>query len=354
MSTLPAGVNVPSICNLVFMRRVRSRILYSQILGRATRRCDEIDKEYFRIFDAVRLYEALEDYTEMKPVSVNPKASFAQLAEELKLIEGEERLQQQIDQLLAKFQQKKRYIGDQNDPTFRYLTDDRDPEAFVELLKAGSPREIAQQLQNFHSLWPFLDKLKPLNHAILVSEHEDRLLRVERGYGQGQKPEDYLESFEQFIRENQNKIQALQIICTRPKELNRQSLRELKIELDQQGFTTQALQAAWKQVRNQDIAADIIGYIRTLAIGTSLLSHEERIKKAMDKIRASKEWNATQRKWLDRFESQLLQETVLQKENLDEGIFAERGGFARLNKIFNEELGQLLDQLNEHLYEEPA
>lgn len=294
---LTTGVNVPSICNLVFMRRVRSRILYSQILGRATRRCDEIDKEYFRIFDAVRLYEALEDYTDMKPVSVNPKASFAQLAEELKQIEGEERFQQQIDQLLAKFQQKKRYIGDRNDPTFRYLTDDRDPEAFVELLKAGSPREIAQQLQNFHSLWPFLDKLKPLNQAILVSEHEDRLLRVERGYGQGQKPEDYLESFEQFIRENQNKIQALQIICTRPKELDRQSLRELKIELDQQGFTTQALQAAWKQVRNQDIAADIIGYIRTLAIGTSLLSHEERIKKAMDKIRANKEWNATQRKW---------------------------------------------------------
>jgi hypothetical protein len=39
---------VPAITNLVFVRRVNSRILYDQMIGRATRRCDEIGKEYFR------------------------------------------------------------------------------------------------------------------------------------------------------------------------------------------------------------------------------------------------------------------------------------------------------------------
>jgi len=34
---LTTGVDVPSICNLVFMRRVKSRILYDQMIGRATR-----------------------------------------------------------------------------------------------------------------------------------------------------------------------------------------------------------------------------------------------------------------------------------------------------------------------------
>lgn len=34
---LTTGVDVPSICNLVFIRRVKSRILYEQMLGRATR-----------------------------------------------------------------------------------------------------------------------------------------------------------------------------------------------------------------------------------------------------------------------------------------------------------------------------
>jgi type I restriction enzyme R subunit len=50
---LTTGIDVPPICNLVFIRRVKSRILYEQMMGRATRRCDDIDKEVFQIFDAV-------------------------------------------------------------------------------------------------------------------------------------------------------------------------------------------------------------------------------------------------------------------------------------------------------------
>ena len=42
---LTTGVDVPSITNLVFLRRVNSRILYEQMIGRATRLCPEIGKE---------------------------------------------------------------------------------------------------------------------------------------------------------------------------------------------------------------------------------------------------------------------------------------------------------------------
>jgi type I restriction enzyme R subunit len=47
---LTTGIDVPSITNLVFLRRVKSRILYEQMLGRATRLCPDIGKETFRIF----------------------------------------------------------------------------------------------------------------------------------------------------------------------------------------------------------------------------------------------------------------------------------------------------------------
>ena len=79
---LTTGIDVPQITNLVFIRRVRSRILFEQMIGRATRLCPEINKEYFRIYDAVRVYEALEGYTQMQTVS-NPSISFAKLVEEL-------------------------------------------------------------------------------------------------------------------------------------------------------------------------------------------------------------------------------------------------------------------------------
>ncbi len=79
---LTTGIDVPSITNLVFLRRVNSRILYEQMIGRATRLCPDIGKEVFRIFDAVDLYSHLQNLTEMKPVVVNPSISFAQLVDE--------------------------------------------------------------------------------------------------------------------------------------------------------------------------------------------------------------------------------------------------------------------------------
>ena len=80
---LSTGADVPEICNLVFLRRVNSRILWEQMLGRATRLCDAIGKDSFRIFDAVQLYQALERFTEMKPVVSDPKIGFTQLVREL-------------------------------------------------------------------------------------------------------------------------------------------------------------------------------------------------------------------------------------------------------------------------------
>src|SRR5690606_30680815 len=80
---LTTGVDVPSITNLVFLRRVNSRILYEQMIGRATRQCPEIGKEVFRIFDAVDLYPHLQNLTNMKPVVVNPSTTFEQLVNEL-------------------------------------------------------------------------------------------------------------------------------------------------------------------------------------------------------------------------------------------------------------------------------
>ena len=50
---LTTGIDVPSISTLVFMRRVKSRILFEQMLGRATRLCKEIHKTHFEIYDPV-------------------------------------------------------------------------------------------------------------------------------------------------------------------------------------------------------------------------------------------------------------------------------------------------------------
>ena len=81
---LTTGIDVPQIDTLVFMRRVKSRILFEQMLGRATRLCPEIGKTHFEIYDAVGVYESLEPVSEMKLVVVNPTENFSSLLEKLK------------------------------------------------------------------------------------------------------------------------------------------------------------------------------------------------------------------------------------------------------------------------------
>src|SRR5690606_20064301 len=104
---LTTGIDVPKICNLVFLRRIRSRVLYEQMLGRATRLCPEIGKETFLIYDAVALYEALQPVTSMKPVVARPQVSFRDLVREIQEVSDEEARQAALDQLIAKLQRKK-------------------------------------------------------------------------------------------------------------------------------------------------------------------------------------------------------------------------------------------------------
>lgn len=80
---LTTGIDVPRICHLVFMRRVRSRILYEQMIGRATRRCDEIGKTVFKIYDPVDIYAALQEVSTMKPLVKDPNVTLDQLVDEL-------------------------------------------------------------------------------------------------------------------------------------------------------------------------------------------------------------------------------------------------------------------------------
>ncbi len=48
---LSTGVDIPALEFIVFLRPVKSRILWEQMLGRGTRRCNDINKTKFVVFD---------------------------------------------------------------------------------------------------------------------------------------------------------------------------------------------------------------------------------------------------------------------------------------------------------------
>ncbi len=259
---LTTGIDVPKICNLVFLRRVSSRILFDQMLGRATRLCDEIRKESFRIFDAVRIYEALEKVTAMQPVVVNPTLSFMQLAEELATARNDEERALIRDQLVAKLQRKKRHLRDDQLQDFEALAG-MPPDAFLRQLRTMSLEAVADWFLNNQQLGEIIDR-KGLSQKAptFVSSHADSLLGAEHGYGNGAKPGDYIKEFAEFVKSHGNEIPALLTVVTRPRELTRKQLRELRIALDQAGFSETNLATAWRDLTNEEIAAGIVGYIR--------------------------------------------------------------------------------------------
>lgn len=124
----------------------------------------------------------------------------------------------------------------------------------------------------------------------------------------------------------------------------------MKLILDEQGFNEISLNTAWKSAKNVDIATDIIAYIRTLSMGVDLVTPKERVKNAISKIKSSRPWNVHQLKWIDRFEKQLLAETILTKKDLDLKPFLDEGGFKRIDKIFENKLEDLIAELNNDLY----
>src|SRR6056297_646990 len=346
---LTTGIDVPKLCNLVFMRRVGSRILYEQMIGRATRLCPEIGKEDFKIFDAVRVHEALKDYTQMKPV-VNPSTTFTQLVNELDDIDSEERLKTQGDQLIAKLHRKRRKIEAESLEEFIYMAGGKEPKAVIKAIQEASAQEIKAIIKEFKGLWNYLDtKVYRPKHQ-LVSDHRDEYLGTERDYGTAKKTEDYIVNFKKFLEENKNQIAALKVIVSKPSSLDRKSLKELRLLLDSKGYNAKTLNAAWRDLKNQDIAADIIAYIRTLTLDVDLVSHQERVNRAFEKVNTMKSWNKIQKKWLDRFQKQLLAETILTKEDLDKEPFRSEGGYNRINKQFEQQLDDVLKTINDNLY----
>jgi len=351
---LTTGIDVPEITTLVFMRRVKSRILFEQMLGRATRLCPKIHKTHFEIYDPVGVYDSLEPVNTMKPVVANPTTTFTQLLDGLEEVEEKDVVQAQINQILAKLQRKKRRMGEKTMEQFISMTDGMDPTQFIAEIEKQSPEDAKKRLLAYRDMFEYIQQTSADGrNPVVISDEEDELTKHTRGYGNSDKPEDYLDAFSEYVKTHMNEIAALSIVCTRPKDLTRDALKALRLTLDREGFTTQQLNTAISELTNEEIAADIISLIRRYAIGSSLISHEARIRRAVDKLKKAHHFSKQEMSWIGRMEKYLMEESVLNVQVFDEDSrFKSNGGFEKINKIFQNQLENIVLELNEYLYDD--
>jgi type I restriction enzyme R subunit len=350
---LTTGIDVPSISNLVFLRRVNSRILFEQMLGRATRLCPAIGKGPFRIYDAVDIYKQLENVNTMKPVVTNVDISFSQLQQEMQH-DAEPALQDLArKQFIAKLQVKKNHLSDAQASQFATIVG-QSPADFAKTLKTLPLADVAAWLAQHPGLGELLDrKVKGAggnSQPLVISGHADEVLEITTGYGAGQKPDDYLQAFNAFINANSNRMVALQTVVQRPWELTRQSLKELAVELERNHFREQDLQTAWHEVTSEQIAARIVGFIRQAALGEALIPWEQRVDQALANMLTRQAWKTPQQQWLELIAKQMKANIIVDEAALNQGVFKNQGGIQRANKLFEQPVGEVLQQFNRALW----
>jgi type I restriction enzyme R subunit len=375
---LTTGIDVRSICNLVFLRKVRSRILYEQMKGRATRLCPEVGKSNFRIFDAVDLYSSLEPYDTMKAVVVRPDVTLQTLVTEISddntydLTESNGKFfaQNSHEQLVSKLQRvitqadyqrnRDRDIDQQVSRLDERLKNVArcDFSGFAKTALTDGPKVSAQyfaQLPNFVEQIENLKRsLNALRDRPIFSDVPDEVIGTDILYGQHNNADDFLDAFDHMVASNVNKLPALDAVVNRPRDLTRKGLVELQEWFDANYFDESALQAAWKRKTTQDIAAKLVGHIRRAAIGNALLPFGVRVDHALEKIKNENDWNPVQIKWLDRLASSIKDKVVLDDDVYKIGNYKREGGKRMLEEALNGELDDILHKFSEYIWDELA
>ena len=348
---LTTGIDVPSICNLVFMRKINSRILFEQMLGRATRPCPKIRKTHFNIFDAAKVMEDIGEPSTMKSVYVSK--TMAELLEDL-FRPSETSKQVTKDSILAKLQRKNNSLTEEQKFKISEYLSGGNLKTYVKELKNCTEEAFIKRCRQDYDFLLWVDSLKPLKSSIYHSDKEDTLLATTRGYGKTDRPEDYLESFATFVNENKDRIEAIRIACTKPSDMTRAQLRELKLIFDKESFSETNLNKAMSTLKNEEIVADIISYIRQAVLKTPVMNHEDRVKTAFAKLTAAHKFSKMQLDMLDKIKTYMLHESILNRETFEAPAFKIDGGFARFDKKFDGKLVDLIRELNKYIYEGAA
>ena len=348
---LSTGVDIPALEFIVFLRPVKSRILWEQMLGRGTRLCPDINKSKFVVFDCfdgtlIQYFRNVSSF-DIEPPRQNP----------LTLTEVIENIWQNVDRdyhvrILAK----------------RLLRIDKDMNAdartqFAAWIPEGDMGRFAKELpqrlkQDFTGTMkllrnPDFQKLlleypRAKRTFLTTLEEKDVVTsqKLER-YGKFDNAEDYLDAFSAFVKANADKVAALSVLLQHPRDWRPAVMDELRRTFNQNGFELEKLQHAHR-AKGFKALADVISIVKHASAQQSpLLTAEERVNGAIDKFLSAHNLTTEQTQWLSLVREHLVRNLSMDEEDFDLTPLLEmRGGKAKAKRVFGE-LQTLVVELNE-------
>jgi type I restriction enzyme R subunit len=411
---IATGTDIKPLEALLFMRAVRSRVLFEQMLGRGTRIISETDfqavtttpnahKTRFVIVDAVGVteQELIDTGTVERKRSVPLKSLLdavalgavdddvlGSLARRLGLLE--KRLstaqRQEVENMLdiptaperfTTLQALSNALLDAIDPDRiqeRAVRDGADPTAGLTEQETEAARQKLVQraivpLEASPNLRSFL-----LEREILIDETSlDEVLLTEFDRDATTYARQLVESFQQFIQQHKDEITALQILFSRPyaqRHLDFAQVRQLAEHLNQdlKGsdplYMTETLWRAYQQLEKDHVRGagerrvltDLVSLVRHAALDKELVPFPERVEQHYQEwlgvqANSGRQYTPQERWWLDEIARHIGINVSINVEDLNYYGFQNRGGQVAALRLFGAKLPVLLEELNSALSE---
>jgi type I restriction enzyme R subunit len=347
---LSTGVDIPAIENILFVRPVKSYVLLWQMMGRGTRKCPEINKTHFTIFDCAGIMEAFKD-KDPKFDEIYQASQARDIREIIKQLKLKFRIEENVQLLAKKLNRISKEIDPETTPRLAEFVPEGDLGSFAASLEEKFKKDYRETLSIFENekFLGLLEEYPRKPRYFLIDEvSRDEIIASEYLFhtldGKNLKPEDYIKTFEKFVKQNRNKIDAIRVLLDKPKEFKSSELKELRKILASQPeiFTEDRLKRAYS-----DQLADIIAFIRHAASGEPLASPQERIGRTFQKLHERHKFTSGQRDWLELIKAHMVLNLTIEQDDFNDIPFSRKGGWKVADRTFDFQLSTILNEINE-------
>jgi type I restriction enzyme R subunit len=392
---ISTGTDIKPLEVLLFMRPVRSRVLFEQMLGRGTRVISATDlqavtpdartKTHFVIVDAVGVVE--QEKADTQTLERKRTVPFEKLLES---VAWGARDVDTLTSLAGRLARLERALTEADRAEIEALTGGRtlrdlanalldavDPDCRGEVASPGGVVQGGETppLREWidRATAPFDD---PQLRSTVIAIHRraeqvidrvsiDRVTEAAYSAEDTERARATVESFRQFIEAHRDEITALQMIYGRPYAQRRLTFAQVKDLADrlattQPNWTTESLWMAYLQLEadkvrgaaTQRVLTDLVSLVRhAVQLDDELVPYPRLVKQRYeswlaDQEAAGRKFTATQRWWLDKIAEHIGVNLAMTADDFDIGEFFDRGGQLAARRQFGRALPALLDELN--------
>ena len=398
---IATGTDVKPLECLLFMRSVKSRTYFEQMLGRGVRVIDDTEfqsvtddakrKDRFIVVDAVGIMDTPLAET-VQPLERKPGLSLEKLLQQVALGNRDPQVASSIAGRLARLDKhltkddREMLTGLANGTDLTTighgLVDALDPDQQVAATvaagkSADDPAAVAATAADMltHALEP-LAANPDLRNAILDVRRsyeqtldevsKDEVLFAGHSAEAREKASALVASFREYIKEHKDEIRALQVLYSRPhkERLTFSEIKELAkaIERPPRQWTPDILWRAYQVLDESKVhgsggkmLSDIVSLVRyTLHQDAELIPFRDQVEERFAAWLAAQQqkevsFTVEQLQWLTWMKENIAAELGIEPESFEYTPFVEHGGIGKAVQVFGERLAPLLDELTEVL-----